>query len=165
MSFLASLAFPQTRLGAIKEAETEAENLELTLMRLGRDYGWQEVARAVGLKAIERDNSIDHQLEQFERLTFGNALMIGRAGGLNRRSQGLQYARTLIATRRDMQTQRDDDYRRGLGGMSMSRSINESFMAVMRPDAERRVALLYGIEMEKLNKAKDAASAAEVKPG
>ncbi len=164
ISFLASLAFPQTRLGAIKEAEAEVDNLELTLMRLGRDYGWQEVARAVGLKGIEHDNSIDNQVEELERLTFGNALMIGRAGGLNRRSQGLQYARTLIATRRNMQTQRDDDSRRGLGGMSMSMAINESFMAIVKPDLDRRMALLQGMEVEQVNKAKDAASAAEAKP-
>ena len=60
-------------------------------MRLGRDYGWQEVARAAGLKGIEDGNSLDRQVEQLERLTFGNALMIGRSGEINRRSQGLQF--------------------------------------------------------------------------
>src|ERR1019366_3218688 len=72
--------------------QTEAENLELTLMRLGRDYGWQEVARAAGLKAIEGDSSLDNQVEELERLTFGNALMIGR-GFLDRAQAGLGNAR------------------------------------------------------------------------
>lgn len=37
-----SRAFPQSRLGVVTEAEKGCDEIEQTLMRLGRDYGWRE---------------------------------------------------------------------------------------------------------------------------
>jgi len=56
----------------------------------------------------------------------------------NRRSEGLQHAKPLIAARRSKAQQKDDDSRRGLAGMSLGMSVNESFMRIMTPDLERR---------------------------
>jgi hypothetical protein len=35
----------------------------------------------------------------------------------------------------------DDDDRRGLGGMSLGRSLRETFMEIVLPDLERQLAL------------------------
>jgi len=164
VSFMASLAFPQTRLGVVTETETDFEKLELTLMQVGRDYGWAAVAQMSGLTPIENDKPIDDQVDDLERLTFGNALMLGRTGGLNRRSEGLQYAKSFIAARRSRAKQKDDDSRRGLAGMSLGMSINESFMRIMTPDLAHRLAIQSGIETEeisKANKPKDTAPATQ----
>ena len=63
-----------------------------------------------------------------------------------------------------MQTQQDHDSRRGLAEMGMSMAINESFLRLMKPDLDRRLTLLQGMEVEQLNKAKDDASAPKAKP-
>ena len=106
-----------------------------------------------GLTPIENDKPIDDQVDDLERLTFGNALMVGRTGGLNRRSEGLQYAKSFIAARRSRAKQKDDDSRRGLAGMSLGMSINESFMRIMTPDLVRQLAVQSGIETEEISKA------------
>jgi hypothetical protein len=159
VSFMASLAFPQTRLGLVTETETEFAQLELNLMRAGRDYGWQEVARFAGLTSIENDKPMDDQVEDLERLTFGNALMVGRAGGLNRRSEGLHYAKSFVAARRSKAMEKDDDSRRGLAGMSMGMAVNESFMRIMTPDLQRRLEVQRGIETEVAGKPKERPTA------
>jgi hypothetical protein len=46
--FRASVMFPETRIGAVVEAEKDFDDLERTLMRVGRERGWKDVARARG---------------------------------------------------------------------------------------------------------------------
>jgi hypothetical protein len=52
-SFALNTIFPQTRLGAVREAELDYNEVHLMLMRVGRDYGWKEVARLAGLRPLE----------------------------------------------------------------------------------------------------------------
>jgi len=52
VSFIASLAFPQTRLGKVAESKSDFAQLELNLMQVGRDYGWMAAAQMAGLTPI-----------------------------------------------------------------------------------------------------------------
>jgi hypothetical protein len=63
VSFMASLAFPQTRLGKVTESETDFARLELMLMQTGRDYGWMAIAQMAGLTPIENDKPLDDEVD------------------------------------------------------------------------------------------------------
>jgi hypothetical protein len=54
----------------------------------------------------------------------------------------------LLARKKQAVQDLDVDMRRGLGGMSMSRSVNDAAKRIFQPDLERRVALQLGLVME-----------------
>ncbi len=130
------------------------------MMQIGRDYGWREVARWAGiLPIVDDDRSTDSQIEELEHLIAGNGLMLARGSYLDRpNAAGVMHARSLIARRQEKEVQKDNDARRGLAGMSMSRAINESFMAIMRPEMEQRLAVQRGVEMEEASASKSGPS-------
>ena len=67
-TFALNEIFPLTRLGAVREAELDYNEVDLTLMRVGRDYGWQAVAQLAGLLTIEdADESLETMLADMER--------------------------------------------------------------------------------------------------
>ncbi|MBE0546044.1 MAG: hypothetical protein IH623_32355 [Verrucomicrobia bacterium] len=85
-TFTLNAIFPQTRLGAVVEAEKDYNEVDLTLMRLGRDYGWREVARFAGLITMEKPGeSTETMLDDMERTIAANARMLTRAWHLNKR--------------------------------------------------------------------------------
>ena len=51
--FPAGVLFPEIRLGAVVEAEKDFDDLERTLMRVGEEGGWREVARLAGPHTME----------------------------------------------------------------------------------------------------------------
>ncbi len=88
-SLCAGVMFPETRIGAVVEAEMDYHETEMTLMRVGRDYGWKEVARLAGLRTLEDEGeSTDDTLAGMERTVAANARMLARAGHLNRKDSG-----------------------------------------------------------------------------
>src|ERR1041384_8233374 len=97
-SFALNTIFPQTRLGAVREAELDNNEVDLTLMRVGRDYGWKEVARLAGLLTIEDgDESPETMLADMERTIAANARMLARAGHLNRKdSPVIRHGKALM---------------------------------------------------------------------
>jgi hypothetical protein len=81
-------------------------------------------------------------------------------------SCGALRARSVLnSSKNSGERQKDDDSRRGLAGMSMGMSINESFMRIMRPDLQSRLAAQLGIETEEANKPVDTPAAARNRSG
>jgi hypothetical protein len=138
--------FPQTRLGAVVEAEKDYNEVDLTLMRLGRDYGWKEVARFAGLITMEvADESPEMMLADVEKTMAANARMLTRAGHLNRKdSPGIRQAKALMIrakTEAELNTNDDADSRVGLGSFGMKASVLEHFRRMSQPDIDYRLAL------------------------
>jgi hypothetical protein len=157
---LAAAVFPSTRLLAIRDAERGPRLIGPLMRQTGRDFGWKAVARMAGIIPVADDRPAEQQIEELERHIAGNALMLAQAGYLNRPSTGLQHARSLIARRQEREVDMDDDARRGLAGMSLAVSVNESFNRMMQPEIERRLAAQRGIESDWQSKAAANESAA-----
>ncbi len=159
-SFSASVMFPETRSGAVVEAEMDYHETELTLMRVGRDYGWKEVARLAGLRTVEDEaESTDDTLADMERTIAANARMLARAGHLNRKdSPGIRNGKTLMMRPKPevIRPQTDDD-RLGLGSFGMKAPVLEHFRRIMDTDTQYRLQLQRQERMREESEARTAA--------
>jgi len=87
--------------------------------------------------------------EQYDRLerrivSFAN---VGMDYGLNepKTNPTLRGALALLlARKKQVEQEQDEDMRRGLGGMSLSVSVNEEVQKIFQGDVDRRVALQLG---------------------
>jgi len=143
-AFRASVMFPETRIGAVVEAEMDYHETELTLMRTGRDYGWKEVARLAGLRTIEDEaESTDSSLADMEHTVAANARMLARAGHLNRKdSPGIRHGKSLMMRPKpEAVRQQTDDDKVGLGSFGMRAPVLEHFRRIMDADTQYRLAL------------------------
>lgn len=141
-----SRAFPQSRLGAVTEAEKGCDEFEQILMRIGRDYGWREVARMAGLIPIEEtDESSEAMLADTERTMAANARMLARAGHLNRpNSAGIRHGKSLMMRAKkeaEINQNEDADSRVGLGSFGMKVAVMDHFRRMSEPDIEYRLSL------------------------
>lgn len=145
-SFALNTIFPETRLGAVVEAEKDYNEVDLMLMRLGWDYGWREVAGFAGLITMEEaGESTETMLADIEKTLAANARMLARAGHLNRKdSPGIRHAKALMMRAKkaaEMNTNDDPDSRVGLGSFGMKASVLEHFRRMSQPDVDYRLAL------------------------
>ncbi len=141
--FNASVVFPETRVGAVVEAEMDYHENDLMLMRVGRDYGWKEVARLAGLHTLEEEESTDNALADMERTIAANARMLARAGHLNRKdSPGIRHGKTLMMRPKpEAVRQQTDDDKVGLGSFGMKAPVLEHFRRIMDTDTQYRLQL------------------------
>jgi len=153
--FRASVLFPETRIGAVVEVEKAFDDLERTLMRVGRDYGWQEVARLAGLIPMEdATESPDTLLADMEKTIAANARMLARAGHLNRKdSPGLRQGQALmLRPKPETARPQTDDDRLGLGSFGMRAAVLEHFRRIAEPDVQ------YRLRLQQWKRAQDAAA-------
>lgn len=155
-SFALNTIFPLTRLGVVAEAASGDDDMALALMRLGRDYGWREVARLAGLIAIEdTDESAETMLADIEKTMAANARMLARVGHLNRKdSPGISHAKTLmmrVKKEAEMSTNDGPDSRVGLGSFGMKVPLLEHFKRMSETDVQHRLALQRQEAMRELD--------------
>jgi hypothetical protein len=142
--FRASVMFPETRIGAAVEAEKDFDDLERTLMRVGRERGWKEVARLAGLRPMEDEGeSSESMLADMERTIAANARMLALAGHLNRKdSPGIRHGKTLMMRPKpEAVRQQTDDDKVGLGSFGMRAPVLEHFRRITDTDTQYRMAL------------------------
>lgn len=142
--FRAGVLFPETRIGAVVEAEKDFDDLERTLMRIGRERGWKDVARLVGLRPMEDEGeSTESILADMERTIAANARMLVLAGHLNRPdSPGIRHGKTLMMRPKpEAVRQQTDDDKVGLGSFGMKAPVLEHFRRITDTDTQYRLAL------------------------
>lgn len=142
--FRASVLFPETRIGAVVEAEKDFDDLERTLMRVGRERGWKDVARLAGLRPMEDEGeSSETMLADMERTIAANARMLALAGHLNRKdSPGIRHGKTLMMRPKpEAVRQQTDDDKVGLGSYGMRAPVLEHFRRITDTDTQYRLAL------------------------
>jgi len=142
--FRAGVLFPETPIGAVVEAEKDFDDLERTLMRVGRERGGKDVARLAGLRTLEDEgDSTESILADMERTIAANARMLALAGHLNRKdSPGIRHGKTLMMQPKPgaLHLQTDDD-KVGLGSFGMKALVLEHFRRIAGPDVQYRLAL------------------------
>jgi hypothetical protein len=87
--------------------------------------------------------------EQYDRLErrIVSRANVGMDYGLDepQANPTLREARALLlARKKQAEQEQDDDMRRGLGGMSLSMSVNKEVEKIFQGDVDRRVALQLG---------------------
>jgi hypothetical protein len=143
-AFRASVLFPETRIGAVVEAELNYDEADLMLMRVGRDYGWREVARLAGLHTMEDEaESTEDALADMEKTMAANARMLARAGHLNREdSPGIRHGKTLMMRPKpEAMRQQVDDDKVGLGSFGMKAPVLEHFRRIRDTDTQYHLQL------------------------
>jgi hypothetical protein len=142
--FRASVLFPETRIGAVVEAEKDFDDLERTLMRVGRECGWKDIARLAGLRPMEDEGeSSETMLADMERTVAANARMLALAGHLNRKdSPGIRHGKTLMMRPKpEAVRQQTDDDKVSLGSYGMRAPVLEHFRWITDTDTQYRLAL------------------------
>jgi hypothetical protein len=142
--FRASVLFPETRLGTVVEMEKDFDDPERTLMRVGRERGWKDVARLAGLISMEdADESTETMLADMERTVAANARMLALAGHLNRKdSPGIRHGKTLMMRPKpEAVRQQTDDDKVGLGSFGMRAPVLGHFRRIAEPNVQYQLAL------------------------
>ena len=143
-SFCAGVMFPETRIGAVVEAEMDYHETDLMLMRVGRERGWKDVARLAGLRPMQDEGeSSEMMLADMERTIAANARMLALAGHLNRKdSPGIRHGKTLtMRPKPEAVRQQTDDDKVGLGSYGMRAPVLEHFRRITDTDTQYRLAL------------------------
>ena len=138
------MLFPETRIVAVVEAEKDFDDPERTLMRVGRERGWKDVARLAGLRPMEDEGeSPETMLADMERTVAANARMLALAGHLNRKeSPGIRHGKTLMMRPKpEAVRQQTDDHKVGLGSLGMRAPVLEHFRRITDVDTQYRLAL------------------------
>ncbi len=131
-------------------------DLVSALMRLANTQGAVPLARAAGLVHMAQNSESTPELyDRLERsiLLDGNAGTDRKLYGPKVNTPGHQALSLLLARKNRAAQELDEDMRRGLGGMSVSRSVNEAARRIFQPDLDRRVALQLGLVMEQAREA------------
>ena len=143
-TYVLDQVLPGTRLGAVEEAHRDYTQEDLIMMRTGRDYGWQEVARLAGLSPMEAPNETSEtMLADMEKTMAANARMLARSGYLNRqRSPGIQHGKTLMMRPKPAaaRNQCDDDVV-GIGAFGLRTAVMEHLRRIADPDTQYQLAL------------------------
>jgi hypothetical protein len=119
----------------------------LALMQIAYTEGALAFARAARLVHVAPSSESTPELyDRLERsiLLDANAGADRRLYGAKLNAAGNQALSLLLARKNHAQQEIDEDMRRGLGGMSVSRSVNDAVEKIFKPDVDRRVALQLG---------------------
>jgi len=151
--YIAQILYKKTRFPSEADRKQEEAQAGLRLIRLGYEKGSLAVLQAAGPSTLVEENVTPEMLAAQITRTILSRSKIALEMGLETRVQAQALQLVLQAAKQQVRRSDDEDRRRGLAGMSLSCSVNESFMRIMRPDLERRLALQMGLEVEQQTKA------------
>ena len=119
----------------------------MVALRAAYHHGIEVVEALLGMKdPVEDSNAVEPGRALAARI-LSAANFVAKIGGTHQDLPTLANARQLLSSvgggkwKHSNQPGMDDDDRRGLGGMSLGRSLSETFMEISRPDVERQIAL------------------------
>lgn len=142
--FRATVMFPETRIGAVIEAEMDYHETDLMLMRAGRDHGWKAVARLAGLAPMQDpDETPQTMLAEVEMTIAANTRILALAGHLNRKeSPGFRHGKALLMRpKSETEKQQTDDDKIGLGSFGMKAPVLEHFRRITETETQYRLQL------------------------
>ena len=128
-----------------------AQDDGMALMQIAYTQGALAFTRAARLVHVAPNSESTPELyDRLERsiLLDGNAGADRKLYGAKLNAAGSQAFSLLLARKNHAQQELDEDMRRGLGGMSVSKSVNDAVKKIFQPDLDRRVALQLGQVMD-----------------
>ena len=141
----------------------------LALMQIAYIDGALALVKAARLSYVAGNSeSMAELYDHLERsiLLDGNTGTDREFYGAKSNAAGQQALSLLLTRKNRTQQETDEDMRRGLGGMSMGRSVNDAAKRIFQPDVDRRVALQLGQAMDQAREgAKKAAQNSQAKAG
>jgi hypothetical protein len=146
--YIVQILYRHTRFPGEADREIEEAQAGLRLIRLGYERGSLAVLQAAGPSALGDQSVTPEMLANHIARTILSRSAIAFDMGLETKLQEQALQLVLQVTKQQAMHPADEDRRRGLAGMSLSCAINDSFMRIMRPDLERRLALQMGLEVE-----------------
>lgn len=158
--YINQLLYKNTRFPGPGVRDQEQADPGLRLCRLGYEKGITAVLHAAGVLRLEDGQGDTRRLyEDLEQKLLLQA-SLGVAQGLVSpagnpclpSAMKLQLAKM----RQKPEEELDEDARRGLAGMSLSMAVTESFMRLVKPDLDRRLALQRDMEIQRENEQKAA---------
>ena len=161
-AYVAQLLYPNTRFPGQAMRLREQEDVGLRLCRLGYEQGFRAVLKAAGPCLLEDGRAM---VQASAQKTSSSAVLRAGLGfdmGLTEKRSNpelaLAHEMGLLATPDQIWTTDD------LSAMSLSRSMNECFMALMRPGLDRRVAVQLGLSEAECKLTADGRAAVETNP-
>ena len=140
--YVNTLVYPDSRqieLGRRYALEESPANLTL---RVSQQHGISAALEWLGIENPTQEFGAEVQAKSFEARILSTGNFLAKMGFLHQHDlAAIASARSVLNfSKRGGEQKKDDDSRRGLAGMSMGMSINESFMRIMKPDLEQRLA-------------------------
>jgi hypothetical protein len=152
--YVNTLVYPDSRqieLGHRYALEESPTNLALRALQ---QHGTSATLEWMGIENPTQEFGAEVQAKSFEARILSTGNFLAKMGFLHQSDlAAISSARSVLnSIKMGGEQQKDDDSRRGLAGMSLSMSVNESFMRLMTPDLVRQLAVQNGIETEEASK-------------
>jgi hypothetical protein len=136
-AYICSLIYPDTRQVEFVPGYFLHEDPEMVALRAAYHHGIDVVEALLGMKdPLEDSNGVEHGRALAARF-LSAANFVAKIGGIHQDLPALANARQLLSSvgrgqwKHSNQPGMDDDDRRGLGGMSLGRSLSETFMEIV----------------------------------
>jgi len=141
--YVAQFLFKKTRFPDAADKQQEAADPGLRLMRLGYEKGLEALLQAAGPSPFAIESGIGDAAGRIRGSLLSRAA-IGLDMDLTSAKDNpalVQALKLMLLESNQQGAGLDEDARRGLEGMSMGRSLTETFLEITRPDVERQLAL------------------------
>jgi len=135
--------YKHTLFPSAADKELEEADPGLRLVRLGYQKGAQAVLRAAGLAPMANEQKTHDVHGQIQRELLRQAVLGLDVGVTTAKDNPalLRVIQLMLHEKGQPGTGLDDDAIRGLEGMSMGRSLTETFLEIVGPDVQRQIRL------------------------
>jgi hypothetical protein len=157
--YINTLVYPNSRQVELGHRYAREESPSNLALRASQQHGISAALEWLGIENPTQEFGGEVQAKSFEARILSTGNFLAKMGFLHQKDlAAIASARSVLnSIKMGGEKQKDDDSRRGLAGMSLSMSVNESFMRIMTPDLESRLAVQRGIETEEANKPTETA--------
>jgi len=121
-AYIASIPYPDGRIGVVSAGEDYLRNPSEELMRVGYNNGMEQAAYALGLKNTVVTEDFANVAKKLENLFMSNALFLAQNGYMDTFHPGIQHAKQIIAAAKqgDSQDEVSEDIGAGAIGQTIS---------------------------------------------
>ena len=148
--YINSLIYPNSRQVELANRYALEEAPANLTMRVAHQHGLGAALEWLGMDSPTQEFGGEVHAKSFEARILSTGNFLAKMGFLHQHElAAVSSARSVLnSIKMGGEQQKDDDSRRGLAGMSLGMSVNASFMRIMQPDLEQRLAIQRGIEVE-----------------
>lgn len=149
------LVYPNSRQVELAPRYALEEDPASIALRASRNNDIKTTLAWLGIDEFASEFGSESHAKAFEARILSTGNFLAKLGFLHQADViAIQSARSVLnSIKLGGGEQKDDDSRRGLSGMSLALSMNESFMRIMKPELERRLAVQRGLETDNSSEA------------
>jgi len=144
-AYLNHVVYPDTRKIELQSTYITDEDPQSIVLRITLQHGMKVVEEFMGIRNPIQEFDSQNEAKSYESRVLSAGNFMAKVGFLHQhQAYAVSSARHVLQSiKMGGDEHVDDDARRGLEGMSLGRSLTDTFMEITRSDVERQLKLQY----------------------